>query len=285
MAFIDRLPLGQRPAVHNWEVDNLTDRNALTEESEGVPISEASVGKEARVGTAPPYAYYRIDAVLFTPSLSIVWSANIVAAGGGGGGTPSDSEPPAIGTGTAGVATEYSRGDHTHDSPVGMATQTQLTNGLATKADDAATTAALNQKADATATATALAGKADASATATSLAGKAAVATEQGFMGTNRTLTGNDTAIAADVGADLDTSSASDFTLAFNNGLGRKGCLITVYIGSTGAITPIQGTGTVTFIPLPGKTVKSAGLGACVQYRKKTHSGAGDVWNVTGTLV
>lgn len=287
---LGRKGYGDIPRSFNWSVDNNVDRDAITEGAEGFPLTVEDIGRECRVGTASPYAYYRLEAIQFTPTLALTWSANLVGGGGGGGGVTDHGLLDGLGDDDH---TQYQLRSERNQSEgyagltAGKIAGTQQTYGTAAntaaqgndaRLSDARQLAAGTDK-------TKLDALPDAAALTSSFNGKAAVATEQGFMGTPRTLTGADTAIAADIGADLDTSAAADFNFTFNNGLGRKGCIITVYVGSTGAITPVQGTGTVTFVPLPGKTVKSGVAGSVVQYRKKTHSGAGDVWNVTGTLV
>lgn len=50
---------------------------------------------------------------------------NATGGGGGGGGTPSDVTPQMDGTGSAGVSTTYSRGDHVHPSQIVELTQAQ----------------------------------------------------------------------------------------------------------------------------------------------------------------
>jgi hypothetical protein len=67
----------------------------------------------------------------------IKWVAS--SGGGGGGGTPSDTTPAMDGTGAAGTATAYSRGDHVHPTdtsryaatnPSGFQTAAQVTTAL-----------------------------------------------------------------------------------------------------------------------------------------------------------
>lgn len=218
MAFIDRLPLGQRPAVHNWECDDNTDRDALTEESAGVLISADSIGKEVRVGTASPYAYYRLEGVA-----PLVWSRDLGAApgaGGGGGvtvhgdltGLDADDHPQyalaaSMTTALAGKAdtTALTSGlaakantSHAHV----IADTTGLQTALDAKADTTALTAGLATKADATHThviadttglQTALDAKADSSALTSGLAGKADTSHTQATS----TITGLDATLAA----------------------------------------------------------------------------------------
>lgn len=186
--FIDRIPLGQRPAVHNWECADTTERDAITESSDGVALATADIGKEARVGTASPYAYYRLEGI--SP---LEWSRDLGAAGGGGegGGVTdhgdldglSDNDHPQYAL-AADVATDLAgKSDTAHTHVIGDTTGLQavldakasasaLTSGLAGKADTAHTQATstitgldatLATLATTTALTSGLAGKADTS--------------------------------------------------------------------------------------------------------------------------
>jgi hypothetical protein len=79
--------------------------------------SRAPINSPALTGipTAP-------TASLGNNSTQIATTAFVIAnAGSGGGGTPSDDLPLMDGVASAGVAIEYSRGDHIHPSPTGFA--------------------------------------------------------------------------------------------------------------------------------------------------------------------